>query len=158
MYLKAIGLAVGATMMCGGTTAWAQNAAASSAQQWRRLSVPEVQALLLNHKIGALNHFGEPVLVMHGQNGAVIAQAHPATTNPSLPPNPYAVVSDTGRWLMQGDQICVTMDHWSGHTEQCTHYLTNGIEYRREEASQYVGAQIYVDAVPWKGGTWTWHQ
>ena len=124
----------------------------SSGDAWRTLSGRELQDLLVRHKLGGLNRFGKPYLIAYHQDGAVAAKAHPDSGGG----DPKIILSDTGRWRIEGDALCVQMVHWLAGNKACWHLATNGSAYRWVEASPYFQPEVFLDAVPWSGGVWAW--
>lgn len=124
-----------------------------SGGQWRTLPEPELQSLILKHKIGGINRFGEPFLVTLNLDYTVSAQAHPAVMRGNqYNTNPYALRTDSGRWKLRGNKICITMQKWLNQAENCWALATDGSQYRYvDTGTPYRYPEAYLDAVPWAG-------
>jgi hypothetical protein len=115
---------------------------------WRTLTGPELRTLITSRKLGGINSRGEPYLITYNNNGTITGAMHFTGSS-----DPHAVAMDTGRWEIQGDQVCAQMTAWLRGERNCWQLQTANGAYRRVGPNVLNShPEVYLDRVPWKGG------
>ena len=140
--VRHIALAVVAVLAVAGLA----HAQQPSPQGWHQLSGAELQALASGHRIGGINQFEQPYLITHKPDGVVAGITRIRQSGDTA--------ADTGRWAIEGNQLCTQFNHWRNGARVCSTIMTNGSQYRAENTAGS-SPDIYLDRVPWQGGWWT---
>ena len=104
---------------------------------------------MLSQRLGGINQFSQPYLMTYKPDGVVAGITRNAETG--------GTATDTGRWTLEGNNLCQQMDHWRNGARACSYFTTNGSQFRRASSDGVLftySPDVALDQVMWNGTLW----